>query len=184
MSLNRWTRRMHRWGAIATFLPLGLVIVSGLILQLKKQSSWIQPATVVGTGTNPEISWDRLIESAISDPNANIQSWEDVDRVDVRPSRGIAKVRCKNRWELQIDLADGNILASNYRRSDFIESLHDGSFFSEGAKLWLFFPNGLILFGLWGSGIYLWLLPFLAKRRKKKRVRQKETSEDSIVASD
>ena len=173
MTLNRWTRRLHRWGAILTLLPLGLVIATGLLLQLKKQLPWVQPATVRAEVDHPEISFNELVDSAKTDPNAAVEDWQDIDRIDVRPKRGIAKIRCKNRWELQVDLADGKILASNYRRSDLIESLHDGSFFSDGAKLWIFFPNGLILFGLWVSGIYLWLLPFVAKRKKKKRLRQK-----------
>ena len=79
----------------------------------------------------------------------------------------MAKVQCNNRWEVQVDLSSGEVLAANYRRSDFIESLHDGSFFSDGAKLWLFLPNGLILLGLWFTGVYLWWLPVGARRKKR-----------------
>ncbi len=56
-----------------------------------------------------------------------------------------------------------------YRRSDLIESIHDGSFFHDRAKLWVFLPAGLILIGLWVTGVYLWLLPHLVKRRRKER---------------
>ena len=83
-----------------------------------------------------------------------------------RPSRGIVKVRCKNRWEVQVDLHSGEILSSTRRRSDLIESLHDGSFFSDAAKLWIFLPNGLALFVLWVTGLWLWYLPLRTKRRK------------------
>jgi uncharacterized iron-regulated membrane protein len=65
-------------------------------------------------------------------------------------------------------LADGRILSSAYRRSDWIEQLHDGSFFGDWAKLWLFLPNGIVLLGLWITGAYLWYLPFYAKRKKQK----------------
>jgi len=179
MSLNRWTRKLHRWGAIITLIPLGLVIATGLLLQLKKQIPWVQPATERGSEKVPELSWPRLLEQVSKDPDAKIESWDDVDRIDVRPGRGIAKVRGNNRWEVQVDLASGEILASSYRRSDLIESLHDGSFFSDSAKLWLFFPNGLILLGLWFTGFYLWLLPIMAKRKKKKRQREKESKKDT-----
>ena len=86
-----------------------------------------------------------------------------------RTSKGIVKIRCKNRWELQCDLATAKLLAVNYRRSDFIESLHDGSFFTEGAKLFAFLPNGLALLLLWSTGVYLWWLPWGARRAARQR---------------
>ena len=55
-----------------------------------------------------------------------------------------------------------------YRRSDTIEAIHDGSFFSDEVKLYLFLPTGVLLVVMWGTGIYLFLLPRLAKRKKKK----------------
>ena len=173
MNLNRLTRKLHRWGAIITLVPLGLVIGTGLLLQLKKQITWVQPTTMRGSESVPKLPWENMLTIAASDPDSGIQSWDDVDRVDVRPGRGIAKLRGKNAWEVQIDLSNGEILASNYRRSDFIESLHDGSFFSDWAKLWIFLPNGLILLGLWMTGFYLWMLPVLAKQKKKKRLASK-----------
>lgn len=175
MSLNRWTRKLHRWGAIITLVPLGLVIATGLLLQLKKQLTWVQPATVRGSETSPSVPWSQLLAVAKSAPEADIQSWDDIDRIDVRPSKGVAKVRSKNRWELQVDIASGEILACKYRRSDLIESLHDGSFFADWAKIWVFLPNGLVLLGLWVSGFYLWLLPFNAKRKKRRRLAQQKS---------
>lgn len=170
LSWKRWTRKLHRWGALITFVPLVLVIVTGLLLQVKKQVPWVQPPTLSAPGRVPEISWDQMIGAARNCPEAEIQSWEDVDRVDVRPGKGIAKLQGKNNWEIQIDTQSGAVLQCTYRRSDWIESLHDGSFFSESAKLWVFLPNGLILFGLWCTGIYLWWMPIAAKRRKKSRM--------------
>ncbi len=86
-----------------------------------------------------------------------MSGWKDIERIDVRPGHGAAKVQCKNHWEVQIDLSTGDVLSSTYRRSDLIESLHDGSFFSDAAKLWIFLPNGLILLALCllalGSGV-------------------------------
>ncbi len=179
-SLNRWTRKLHRWGAIATLLPLFLVIVTGLLLQVKKQATWVQPATVKGTGTTPEVDWQTILAVAQSVDEAEVKSWEDVDRIDVRPGKGMLKLQCKNRWELQIDSQSGALLSSTYRRSDFIESLHDGSFFADGAKLWVFLPNGLILLGLWFSGVYLWWLPIGAKRKKQ----QKKNRENRTTAKE
>ena len=82
---------------------------------------------------------------------------------------GMVKVRCENRWEVQIDTATGEVLQVAYRRSDLIESMHDGSFFHEHAKLWIFLPSGVILLGLWLTGMYLWILPKWAKSAGRKR---------------
>ena len=49
-SWNRWSRKLHRWGAVLTCIPLFLVIGSGILLQVKKQAVWIQPATIRGEG--------------------------------------------------------------------------------------------------------------------------------------
>lgn len=47
--LNKWTRKLHRWGALLTAVPLLLVIVTGLLLQVKKEAAWIQPPTMRGS---------------------------------------------------------------------------------------------------------------------------------------
>ena len=55
-----------------------------------------------------------------------------------------------------------------YRRSDLIESLHDGSFFGgDFAKLGVFLPTALVLCVLWGTGIYLFFLPYMVRRRRR-----------------
>jgi uncharacterized iron-regulated membrane protein len=166
--LNKWTRKLHRWGAILTCVPLLLVILTGLLLQVKKQVTWVQPPTLRGSVKEPAADWSRLLTSCQQDPNAGIKSWADINRLDVQPAKGVVKVQASNHWELQLDLADGRILSSAYRRSDWIEQLHDGSFFGDWAKLWLFLPNGIVLLGLWIPGAYLWYLPFYAKRKKQK----------------
>ena len=38
-------RKTHRWGAVLVAVPFLLVLVSGLLLQVKKQVPWVQPAT-------------------------------------------------------------------------------------------------------------------------------------------
>ena len=113
------------------------------------------------------LSFAEILDIAKSAPEAEIQSWDDIDRLDVRPGKGILKVRAKNRWEVQMDTATGDILQVAFRRSDLIESLHDGSFFHEGVKLGIFLPTALVLVVLWGTGVYLFFLPQLAKRKKR-----------------
>ncbi|HMO16130.1 MAG TPA: PepSY-associated TM helix domain-containing protein [Pirellulaceae bacterium] len=174
LNIKLWSRRIHRWGAIICALPLLLVIVSGILLQVKKQVPWVQPPTMRGTTKIPDIDLERILQISRSVPEANINEWRDIDRLDVRPSRGLVKVQSTSNWELQIDLnqhAEQSILLSAYRRSDLIEAFHDGSIFGEWSKLLIFLPNGLILLGLWLTGVYLWYLPYQSRAKKRKRLK-------------
>lgn len=166
--LNRWFRKFHRWGAVAFAIPLILVIVTGLILQVKKQWTWVQPATQKGK-FDSQVNLEQILESAKKDALAKVTSWDDINRMDVRPSKGIVKVQANSGYEIQIDLKSRQVLQTEIRRSDWIESLHDGSFFGDWAKLSVFLINGCVLLVLWITGVYLWYLPHLAKSRKAKR---------------
>lgn len=161
---HRINRKIHYWAAIITALPLLVIIGSGLLLQIKKQCDWVQPATMRANGAAPEIMLARVLEIAQSVPEAQVLDWKDIDRLDVRPGKGILKIRCKNHWEIQIDHQSGEILQTAFRRSDIIERIHDGSFFHQSVKLWVFLPSALILFVLWLTGLYLFLRPFFRAR--------------------
>jgi hypothetical protein len=166
MKLSRQSRVFHRWGSIIALLPITVIIFSGIVLQLKKVSSYVQPPTQSGAGTEPAIGFDRILEVARTVPEAEIETWEDVDRLDVRPGKGVVKVRCKNRYEVQIDAETAEILQVAFRRSDLIESIHDGSFFNEHFKLWIFLPAGIVLALLLVTGVHLFFLPYLARRKR------------------
>ncbi|MFN9257412.1 MAG: PepSY domain-containing protein [Gemmatimonas sp.] len=162
-------RKLHRWGAIATALPFLLVIVTGLLLQLKKQLAWVQPPEQRTANTVPSLSMEQILRAAQSVPEAAVTDWRDIDRLDVRPAKGIVKVTANNRGEVQVDLGTGAVLQAAYRRSDLIEQLHDGSWFADAAKLWVFLPSGVVVLGLWITGLYLFVLPFLARAQKRQR---------------
>lgn len=160
-------RRIHYWLAIASALPLLVMITSGLLLQAKKHWRWVQPAEQRGTVTAPAIDFADLLAALASVPGMQVASWDDVRRLDVRPARGLAKAWLHNGWEVQVDLGTGAVLQTAYRRSDLIESLHDGSFFGgDWARLGVFVPAGLTLLVLWGTGLWLWWAPFRAKRQR------------------
>ncbi len=169
MKLSKLNRYLHRWGAILALVPIVVIIVSGVVLQLKKDVASIQPPTQRGIGSQLSISFDRILEVAKNVPQAEIASWDDVDRLDVRPSKGMVKVRSKNGWEIQIDTHTGEVLQVAVRRSDLIESIHDGSYFHDRFKLWVFLPAGLILVVLVITGLYLFFLPHLARRKRRQK---------------
>lgn len=171
MRLTQFNRVVHRWGSLVVALPVLVVILSGLLLMVKKEFTWIQPTTKRGCSKELSLGFDQVLAIAQTVPEARIESWGDVARLDVRPSKGMLKVRAKNSWEIQIDTQSGEILQVAYRRSDLIERLHDGSFFHDKARLWLFFPAGVVLLVLWLTGIYLFVL-YIHLRRKGRRARK------------
>lgn len=168
MNANVLFRKSHRWGAILVAGPFLVVVVTGLLLQVKKQVSWVQPPTLKGTGKEPAIGFEIILNAVKSVPEAEVSGWSEISRVDVQPAKGIAKVTSKNHWEVQIDLKSGAVLQSAYRRSDLIESLHDGSWFHDNAKLFIFLPSGIIVLGLWFTGMYLFVLPWSVKWRRRR----------------
>ncbi len=176
MKFNFLNRKVHYWAAIAVSVPLLVIICSGLLLQLKKHSSWVQPTEKTGIAKEPIVGFDEVLEICRRIPEMDVRTWADVNRVDVRPSKGMLKVSAKNSWEAQIDSKTGEVLQVAYRRSDLIESIHDGSWFNDSAKLFIFLPAGVILLLLWLTGLYLFFLPFIVRRRSKHR-RSREPAE-------
>lgn len=165
---HKWSRRTHFWGASFIAVPFLIILVSGTLLQLKKEFRWIQPSMNFGSGQIPSIPFDRILEITQTIPEAQVSHWQDVDRIDVRPQDGIMKVLSKNHWEIQLDHQTGKVLQVAYRRSDLIESIHDGSFFHKKVKRYVFLPVATILLLMWTTGIYMFVLPFRIKRRFKK----------------
>ncbi len=174
MKLNMLLRKIHYWGALFIMLQMGLIIGAGLLLMLKKEIAWIQPPTQKGIERLdvPVLPLEQLFDIAHSVPQLQVTSWEELSRADIKPSKGIAKFVGKNNWEVQIDTHSGEILQIAFRRSDIIESLHDGSYFADWVKLYIFFPSGIILFILWGTGIYLFFLPRIKRARKARNRRR------------
>ena len=160
-------RRAHRSGAVVVAVPLLLVVTTGVLLQLRKEIAWVQPPTTKGKGKQPTVSMDAILAAAKSVPDAGVSSWADIDRVDVRPRDGIVKVQCKSRWEVQVDFQTGEVLQAAERRQELIESLHEGSWFAEGARLYVFLPVAVVLLGLWATGLYLLVLPWRVNRRRQ-----------------
>ena len=142
------------------------MVASGILLQLKKQSNWIQPNVEITSSSKP-VMLQSYLDAAISVKEANILSWDDIDRIDIRPNKGIAKIKSKNNWEIQIDIETSEIYSSNFRRSDIIETIHDGSFFSEIVKYGWFLPSGILLLVLSLTGIYMFFIPILSRIKRK-----------------
>ena len=146
------------------------MIGAGLLLMVKKEINWIQPPSQKGIDRQmvPMASVQDLFEAALTVDIANFTRWEELQRADLKPGKGIIKFVSKSNWEVQVDTHTAEVLSIARRRSDVIESIHDGSFFADWVKLWVFLPAGVGLLVLWISGVYLFA-PTEYKKRKKRR---------------
>lgn len=166
MSFSKTNRTIHKWGSIIIAVPLLVVFVTGILLLVKKEFSVLQPPTARGVEQVPTIAFAKVLDVAKTIKSAEIASWEDVDRLDVRPGRGIIKIRSNNRVEIQIDASNGEVLHVAQRNSDLIESIHDGTFFEKNANLWLMLPVAITALLLLITGVILFFLPYMKKRRR------------------
>ena len=90
-----------------------------------------------------------------------------LDRIDIRPDKGIAKFLYANHyWEVQVDCTTAEILSVGKRHSDFLEHLHDFSLLdrelkTSGDYIKLFYTTimglSVIIFTL--TGFWLWYGP-------------------------
>ena len=65
MHFNPLNRKVHYWASAIVALPLLFVIATGLLLQLKKHWTWVQPPETRGSVKAPKIdpSWIDSIQS-------------------------------------------------------------------------------------------------------------------------
>lgn len=164
-------RKIHYWGSFSIALPLIIMIGAGVLLMVKKEFDWIQPPSQKGIERQlvPMASMQDLFDAALTVEVAEFTRWDELQRADLKPGKGIIKFVSKTNWEVQVDTHTAEVLFVAQRRSDVIESIHDGSFFADWVKLWVFLPAGVGLFVLWISGIYLFTAAEVKKRKMRRR---------------
>ena len=176
--LVRAFRWLHRKIAIPLLVFFFVVSVTGLLLGLKKNTGMLAP-TKKGTvpGLAGWIPLDSLEKIAIRTFKDSLTADEKVelDRIDIRPDKGIAKFSFKNSYHgLQIDGTTGKILLLERRTSDLIEDIHDGSILdnwigTDGEQVKVVYTTimGLSLLLLVVSGFWLWYGPKKIRRSRR-----------------
>lgn len=173
---TRFYRRIHKWLGAPLFIFMFLMGLTGLLLGWKKQINLL-PSTQKGQ-TEIKSQWmkiDSLSTIAQKFCSDSLKLPTDLDRIDIRPGKGIAKfVFSEHFTELQLDCQSGKILSISTRKSDIIEKIHDGSLVDHllGVQFdffKLFYTTiislGLIVLSI--SGFFLWYNPKRIKDLKK-----------------
>ncbi|MEM7229038.1 MAG: PepSY domain-containing protein, partial [Planctomycetota bacterium] len=123
------------------------------------------------------IPFQRVVDAVLAAGDPAFATVDDIDRIDVRPDKRVHKVRSRNGFaEIQVDAVTGEILSQgNVRRSDLIESIHDGSFFGGWMHDWVMPLVSIALLFLIGSGFWLWIEPMVRRARRRRRARNSAT---------
>jgi uncharacterized iron-regulated membrane protein len=147
-----------------------VLAVTGILLTLKKDFDTLQPPVAQSSAPGlSDIGVSALLADIAKQPGHEQVTWRDVDRIDIEPADGIAKVILLSRTEFQVDVHTGEVLQTGYRTSDLLESIHDFSFVGGFGKYLFSLPTGIALLVMWLTGTYMFVLPFWVRRRKRRR---------------
>lgn len=168
MSAQRTLRKIHYWLSPFLLISVFVISVTGALLAVKKDFASLQPKVIEGTTKGlSDRPISSLLTSVQSVPGHGDDDWKAIDRIDIRPKDGMAKVIMKSRTEIQVDLVTGKATETGYRTSDLLETIHDFSFMGDWAKYVFSFGSGIALIFMGATGVYLFVLPMWVKRRKR-----------------
>jgi uncharacterized iron-regulated membrane protein len=168
--LLRKLRSLHKYIGIALAHFFIVTGVTGVLLGWKKNIETLQPKTFQGASENL-IGWKSFAEIAEVSVLAldSILENPGIDRMDVRPDKGIVKVLFTEGYcEAQVDGTTGKVLSVAQRHSDWIEHLHDGSLIAEGFKVVYTNILGIGMVTLALTGLWLWYGPKVIRKAKEK----------------
>ncbi len=165
----RQFRILHKWIGISLAFFILISSVTGVLLGWKKNIELLQPKMYSGTSDQLANwkSFDVIANSAKRAVDSVTKRSIEIDRMDVRPDKGVVKVLfAEGYWEAQVDGKTGKVFSVAQRHADWIEHVHDGSIINDFVKL--IYTNiigvGLIILAL--SGSFLWYGPKVVRKMK------------------
>jgi len=177
-------RKVHRVTGLALFVFFFIVAATGLMLGWKKNSGDLLGSKTYNGSTTELKEWlplaelqtkaDEYLSKAVAS-----QTQLQLDRIDIRQEKGVAKFIYEDYYGIQLDGASGALLHLDVRRADFIENIHDASLLDDylGTKGYIklvyttVMSLALITFTV--TGFWLWYGP----KKMKKTAYQHKTRE-------
>ena len=168
----RWIRSLHKWLGLPLIIFFFIIGITSILLAWKKKAELLPPTLKTKVEQGEWISPSEMVSISEAEMQKIGESTE-VDRIDIRPDKGVAKVTFKTHFtEVQLDGLSGEVLSIETRHSDWIEKVHDGSIIDfylggdEATKLTYstLTALGLILMSM--SGFYLWYYPKVIRKIK------------------
>lgn len=168
-------RDLHRSFGVLFFMFMIIISITGLFLGWKKDTgALMMPKTQQGVSRSLS-DWMPLEHLQKQASQALYGQGVDslvvqLDRIDVRPEKGVAKFRFEpGHWEVQLDGANAQVLSIGKRYADLIEKIHDGSWVEDTLgipyfKLGYMTITSLVLLFFSISGFWLWYGPKYLRR--------------------
>ncbi|MDI9636540.1 PepSY-associated TM helix domain-containing protein [Kamptonema cortianum] len=171
-------RNVHKWIGVGACLFLAVLSLTGFLLAIKGQVDWIRPANSKGTAVeeyDEVIGPDQAMQAAFAKELSGLATPADVDRLEYRVKDNIYKVLSKENYhEVQVDGSTGEVLSVGFRGDQLAEDIHDFSFFADFAHAWLLPGVAIGLFVLSISGVIMFLVPVIRRRRHKRSQHTKQ----------
>ncbi len=149
-------RKYHRIISIMVALPFFIVLISGLLLQVRQQVEFIQPKALSAS----KIEGKSLLTVSEIIQFAGVRA-EEIDQIIFKPGKFQLSLRLKSNEEIQLHPQTGDILKRAPRLTNFLIEIHQGSYFTEWGQYLVFLPSALGLLFLLISGLVLY------QRRKR-----------------
>jgi uncharacterized iron-regulated membrane protein len=150
----------HLWLGVTVAFLVVIIAVTGILLNHKRalglmpEADFAQPDAFAASLPLPALAQIAMQEVSPEIAGAGI------DRMDVRPSKGLIKVRFRDDRVTEVILAlhDGALLSTGARSDSFIEQLHSGHVFGDAGFLLSDVAAGALILILI-SGFWMWLYP-------------------------
>lgn len=154
-------KKIHLFFALTFAVPIFIIFSSGLILLIKSFVPNIQPPIVetMDIPGKPRLSLDEIKQ----DPT--------IDQIIYRPSKNTISIRYKNDMEKQIHAQTGEVLNYAKRHTNWIIRIHQGTYFAEWVKEFIFIPTAVALQIIWITGLVVYF-----KTKAKKRMKHEHQS--------
>ncbi|MDP5054838.1 MAG: PepSY domain-containing protein [Congregibacter sp.] len=164
-AVTRWMFYSHLWLGVTLSFLIVMISVTGIMLNHKRvfgfmpETALKRPEAFATALPLPELA--RLASAAVPPEVATAG----IDRMDVRPGKGLIKVRFNDPGISEVTLAldDGTVLLTGLRNDSFLEQLHSGDIFARHGYLLSDLAGGALIL-LMISGFWVWLYPHAKAR--------------------
>ncbi len=131
-----------------------MTVLTGIVLQLRDQFEWIQPAPVKSQA---------IAGSSLLSLEAITERFKDqgLEQIIYKPAKGSLVVRLRDDVEAHLHPQTGEILKRATRRTTFLIDLHQGSWLGKFGQYGVHVTTGLGLLFLIVSGLIIY--PFKRK---------------------
>lgn len=177
--LSRTAFYVHLWLGVISTVALIAISITGILLNHKRGLGLMPEVDHAPTAPfSAAIPLERIAYNAlVAAPPGTVGNWQKgdsldvrlIDRMDVRPRDGFAKVRLRDNasTEVTVDIASGEVLHVGKRGDVFLEKLHSGEAFGGQRFVILSDIAGVALVLTLITGYWIWLVPKIGRSQQQ-----------------